>query len=397
MLYYGFMKTQVGIIGAGPAGLLLSHLLHLHNIESVVLENRSQNYIENRVRAGVLEQGTVDLLNRSGLGERIQQQGLQHHGIELRFGKQCHRIDFDELTKGKGVTIYGQQELVKDLIAARFAAGGETLFEVAEVKICDIDRQQARIEFRQDGVAQELTCDYVIGCDGFHGISRPSLPAAILKTFARNYPFAWLGILVAAPPSSAELIYANSPRGFALHSMRSTTITRNYIQCMQDDRVEDWSDDRIWSELRLRLGSPNGWQLTEGKILEKSITPMRSFVCETMQYEKLFLAGDAAHIVPPTGAKGLNLAIADVDVLSTALAHRYQHNEEKLLATYSITCLRRVWRSEHFSWWMTSLLHKFPDHDGFQRRLQLSELHYICNSPAAAATLAENYVGYTQP
>ena len=391
------MKTQVGIIGAGPAGLLLSHLLHLCNIESVGLENRSQSYIQNRVRAGVLEQGSAELLNRSGLGERMRQQGLQHHGIELRFDQRCHRIDFDELTGGKGITVYGQQKLVKDLIAARFAAGGEILFEVDEVKICDIDSQRPRIEFRREGVAQELTCDYVVGCDGFHGISRPSLPAAILKTFERSYPFAWLGILVAAPPSSAELIYANSPRGFALHSMRSTTITRNYVQCEPDDRVEDWSDDRIWHELQQRLGSPDGWQLRQGKILEKSITPMRSFVCETMQYEKLFLAGDAAHIVPPTGAKGLNLAIADVDVLSTALARRYQHNEEELLTRYSSICLQRVWRSEHFSWWMTSLLHKFPDHDDFQRRLQLSELNYICNSPAASATLAENYVGFEQP
>ena len=390
------MKTQVGIIGAGPAGLLLSHLLHLHNIESVVLENRSRQYIESRVRAGVLEQGTVDLLNRSGLGERMQQQGLQHHGIELRFDRQCHRIDFDELTDGKGITVYGQQELIKDLIAARLAASGEILFEVAEVKICDLDGQQPRIEFRHDGVDQELNCDYVIGCDGFHGISRPSLPAGILRTFERNYPFAWLGILVAAPPSSAELIYANSPHGFALHSVRSASITRNYIQCSPDDDVANWSDDRIWHELAQRLGSPDGWQLREGKILEKSITPMRSFVCETMQYKKLFLAGDAAHIVPPTGAKGLNLAIADVDILSTALASRYHSNEEKLLTTYSSVCLRRVWRSEHFSWWMTSLLHKFPDHDDFQRRLQLSELNYICSSSAAAATLAENYVGFTQ-
>ena len=390
------MKTQIGIIGAGPAGLLLSHLLHLQGIESVVLENRSRNYIENRVRAGVLEQGTVDLLHRVGLAERMQQQGLQHHGIELRFDGQRHRIDFDRLTQGKGITVYGQQELVKDLVAARMAAGGEILFEVEDVTLSNIGDQQSSIEFSLAGEQRTLTCDYVIGCDGFHGISRPSIPAKSLKSFERNYPFAWLGILVEAPPSSEELIYANSPRGFALHSMRSASISRNYIQCGPDERIEQWSDDRIWHELHQRLGNLDGWQLKEGKILDKGIVPMRSFVCETMQYKNLFLAGDAAHIVPPTGAKGLNLAIADVDVLSSALVSRYQHNKDKLLAMYSSTCLQRVWRSAHFSWWMTSLLHKFPDHDEFQRRLQLSELNYICNSEVAAATLAENYVGFKQ-
>ncbi len=388
------MHTQVGIVGAGPAGLLLSHLLHLQNIESIVIENCSRAYVERRVRAGVLEQGSVNLLMQNGLGERMQREGLQHHGIELRFDNKSHRINFDELTGGKGITVYGQQEIVIDLIAARLAAGGEILFEVDEVSLHNLEDANPYIEFQHDGEQTRISCDFIIGCDGFHGISRPSIPVESLKIFERSYPFSWLGILVEAPPSSEELIYASSPDGFALHSMRSTTVTRNYIQCSPDDVIDQWSDDKIWHELHRRLEIIDGWQLKEGKVLEKGITPMRSFVCETMQYGKLFLAGDAAHIVPPTGAKGMNLAISDVNFLSLALAEWYLDSKDQKLTNYSEDCLRRVWRGEHFSWWMTSMLHRFPEQDGFQQKLQTAELNYVCNSAAASASLAENYVGY---
>ena len=388
------MHTQVGIVGAGPAGLLLSHLLHLQNIESIVIENCSRAYVERRVRAGVLEQGSVNLLIQNGLGERMQREGLQHHGVELRFDNKSHRINFDELTGGKGITVYGQQEIVIDLIAARLAAGGEILFEVDEVSLHNLEDENPHIEFQHDGEQTRISCDFIIGCDGFHGISRPSIPLKSLKIFERSYPFSWLGILVEAPPSAEELIYASSPDGFALHSMRSPTVTRNYIQCSPDDVVDQWSEDKIWHELHNRLEIIDGWQLKEGKVLEKGITPMRSFVCETMQWGKLFLAGDAAHIVPPTGAKGMNLAISDVNFLSQALAEWYAESKDQKLTSYSEDCLRRVWRGEHFSWWMTSMFHKFPEQDGFQQKLQMAELNYICNSAAASASLAENYVGY---
>ncbi len=388
------MQTQVGIIGAGPAGLLLSHILHLHGIESVVLEKHSKDYIESRVRAGVLEQASVTLLSEVGLGERLQREGMQHHGFEIRFGSRSHRINFDELTDGKGITVYGQQEVVKDIIAARLTAGGQISFEVDKVSIHDQLSEQPFIEYLLAGENHKLNCDFIIGCDGFHGISRKTIPKNVISSFNHTYPFAWLGVLVQAPPSSEELIYSNSVSGFALHSMRSPTITRNYIQCPPGDVIEDWSNDRIWQELHARLETVPDWKLVEGKILEKGITPMRSFVCETMRHGRLYLAGDATHIVPPTGAKGMNLAISDIRFLSQALSDWYRSGSEDLLNSYSTNCLRRVWQGERFSWYMTSLLHTFPDDNRFQHRLQQAELDYLSNSKAASAALAESYVGY---
>ena len=388
------MQTQVGIIGAGPAGLLLSHVLHLHGIESVVLEKHSKDYIESRVRAGVLEQASVTLLSEVGLGERLQREGMQHHGFEIRFGSRSHRINFDELTDGKGITVYGQQEVVKDIIAARLTAGGQISFEVDKVSIHDQLSEQPFIEYLLAGENHKLKCDFIIGCDGFHGISRKTIPKNVISSFNHTYPFAWLGVLVQAPPSSEELIYSNSLSGFALHRMRSPAITRNYIQCPPDDVIEDWSNDRIWQELHARLETVPDWKLVEGKILEKGITPMRSFVCETMRHGRLYLAGDATHIVPPTGAKGMNLAISDIRFLSQALSDWYRSGCEGLLNSYSTNCLRRVWQGERFSWYMTSLLHTFPDDNRFQHRLQQAELDYLSNSKAASAALAESYVGY---
>ena len=388
------MQTQVGIIGAGPAGLLLSHVLHLHGVESVVLEKHSKDYVESRVRAGVLEQASVTLLSEVGLGERLQTEGMQHHGFEIRFGSRSHRINFDELTDGKGITVYGQQEVVKDIIAARLTAGGQISFEVDKVSIHDQLSEQPFIEYLLAGENHKLNCDFIIGCDGFHGISRKTIPKNVISSFNHTYPFAWLGVLVQAPPSSDELIYSNSVSGFALHSMRSPAITRNYIQCPPDDVIEDWSNDRIWQELHTRLETVPDWRLVEGKILEKGITPMRSFVCETMRHGRLYLAGDATHIVPPTGAKGMNLAISDIRFLSQALSDWYRSGTEDLLNSYSTNCLRRVWQGERFSGYMTSLLHKFPDDNRFQHRLQQAELDYLSNSKAASAALAESYVGY---
>ena len=388
------MQTQVGIIGAGPAGLLLSHVLHLHGIESVVLEKHSKDHIESRVRAGVLEQASVTLLSEVGLGERLQREGMQHHGFEIRFGSRSHRINFDELTDGKGITVYGQQEVVKDIIAARLTAGGQISFEVDKVSIHDQLSEQPFIEYLLAGENHKLKCDFIIGCDGFHGISRKTIPKNVISSFNHTYPFAWLGVLVQAPPSSEELIYSNSASGFALHSMRSPAVTRNYIQCPPDDVIEDWSNDRIWQELHARLETVPDWKLVEGKILEKGITPMRSFVCETMRHGRLYLAGDATHIVPPTGAKGMNLAISDIRFLSQALSDWYRSGCEGLLNSYSTNCLRRVWQGERFSWYMTSLLHTFPDDNRFQHRLQQAELDYLSNSKAASAALAESYVGY---
>jgi len=387
------MRTQVGIVGAGPAGLLLSHLLHREGIESVVVESRSRDYVEHRVRAGVLEQGAVDLLVQSGVGERLRHDGLQHHGIELRFGGRGHRIDLTELTGGRAITVYGQQEVVKDLIHARLDAGGEVLFEVSDVSVHALESTSPRIRFRHADAAVELRCDVIAGCDGFHGICRQSVPAGVLKAFERSYPFAWLGILAEAAPSHEELIYAYHERGFALFSMRSPSITRLYLQVAPDEDIGQWSDDRIWEELHTRLETDDGWKLNEGPVLEKGITGMRSFVTEPMQHGRLFLAGDAAHIVPPTGAKGMNLAIADVHVLSRALAALFNTRREDLLTAYSQTCLKRVWRAEHFSWWMTSMLHRFPGDDAFGQRLQHSQLDYVVGSRAAATSLAENYVG----
>jgi p-hydroxybenzoate 3-monooxygenase len=387
------MNTQVAIVGAGPAGLLLAHLLRMQGIESVVLEARSREYVEARVRAGVLEQGTVDLLTEAGVGDRLHEEGLVHHGLELRFDGRGHRIDLSELTGGRAITVYGQQEVVKDLIAARLDAGGELLFEVDDVTVHDLESEAPAVRFRHDGSEHELRCAVVAGCDGFHGVCRDAIPAGTLSVFEREYPFAWLGILAEVAPSSEELIYCYHERGFALHSMRSPRLTRLYLQCAPDDDVAEWPDERIWDELRTRLATDDPWTLGEGPIVEKGITPMRSFVVEPLRHGRLFLAGDAAHIVPPTGAKGLNLAVADVRVLSEALGAWFADGDPAGLEAYSDTCLRRVWRVQHFSWWMTSMLHRFPGDDPFDGRLQRSQLRYVCSSRAAAATLAENYVG----
>jgi len=385
-------RTQVGIVGAGPAGLVLSHLLHLQGIESVVIENRSRQYVEERVRAGVLEQGTADLLSEMGVGERMKREGLVHYGIELRFEGRGHRIDFQELTRGKGITIYAQHEVLKDLNNARIATGGHVYFEVEDVSVHDLNDAKPKIRYRKDGSDHELVCDFIAGCDGSHGICRPSIPAGVLTEYEREYPFGWLGILADAPPSTKELIYAYHDRGFALHSMRTPQIGRLYLQCDPDEDIDAWSDQRIWKELQTRLGS-EGWELTEGPVLQKGITGMRSYVVEPMQYGRLFLAGDSAHIVPPTGAKGLNLAVADVQVLARALVRYYATGSESLLNEYSRSCLRRVWKVQRFSWWMTSMLHRFPDENPFDRRRQLAELDYVTSSQAAAKALAENYVG----
>ena len=388
------MDTQVGIVGAGPAGLLLAHLLHLRGIESVVLEARSREYVEARVRAGVLEQTTVDLLDSAGVAERLHREGLVHRGLELRFDGRGHRIDFAELTGGRAITVYGQQEVVKDLIAARMDTGGELRFEVEDVSLHDLESDRPCIRFGHEGSEHELRCDVVAGCDGFHGISRPTVPDDVLRIYEREYPFAWLGILAEVAPSSEELIYCHHDRGFALHSMRSPTLTRLYLQCAPDADIEEWPDERIWEELRTRLATADGdFVLEQGPLVEKGITPMRSFVAEPLRYGLLFLAGDAAHIVPPTGAKGLNLSAADVRVLSEALGAWYEGGDESGLDAYSDTCLRRVWRVQHFSWWMTSMLHRFGGDDPFEPRLQRSQLHYVVSSRAAATTLAENYVG----
>ncbi len=386
------LRTQVGIVGAGPAGLVLSHLLYLHGIDSIVVENRSRQYVEERVRAGVLEQGTVDLLVEMGVGERMKREGLVHYGIELRFAGHGHRIDFQELTGGKGITIYAQHEVLKDLNNARAATGGQVFFEVEDVSVHDFDGARPKIRYKKDGNACELTCDFIAGCDGFHGICRPSIPSGVLTEYERQYPFGWLGILAEAPPSSAELVYTHHDRGFALLSMRTPQISRLYLQCDPDEDIDRWPDERIWQELHVRLAS-DGWKLTEGQILQKGITGMRSFVVEPMQYGRLFLAGDSAHIVPPTGAKGLNLAVADVRILARALNQYHTTGGRDPLDRYSETCLRRVWKVQRFSWWMTSMLHRFPDENPFDQRRQLAELDYVTSSRAAATTLAENYVG----
>ena len=386
-------NTQVGIVGAGPSGLLLAHLLHLQGIKSIVLENRSRRYVEERIRAGVLEQGTVDLLNETGVGERMRRQGMAHHGLDLLFDGRRHRIDLHDLTGGKAVTVYGQHEVVKDLIAARLAAGGTIVFETQDVSLHDLKDDKPRLRYRKDGVEEEIVCDYLAGCDGFHGVSRAAIPEGVLREYERTYPFAWLGILAKAPPAADELIYAHHERGFALFSMRSPEITRLYLQCSPQENLDEWSDDRIWSELHTRLETSDGWKLNEGPILQKSVTPMRSFVVEPMQYGRLFLAGDAAHIVPPTGAKGMNSAVADVKILARGLAAACKEGKGELLAAYSATCLKHIWRKQHFSWWMTSMMHRFADNTAFQDHMQLSELNYLVRSRAAATMFAENYVG----
>jgi p-hydroxybenzoate 3-monooxygenase len=389
-------RTQVGIVGAGPAGLVLGHLLHLHGIDSVILEARDREYVEGRVRAGVLEQGTVDLLMEMGVGERLEREGLVHYGVELRFGGEGHRIPFDELTGGRGITIYGQQEVVKDLIAARLEAGAPIEFEVEDVCPGGIDTDSPTLRYRHGAEERELRCDVVAGCDGFHGVCRDAVPQGALRLREHVYPFGWLGILAEVEPSSDELIYCHHDCGFALHSMRSPHVTRLYLQCEPDEDIDRWPDERIWEELHTRFAC-EGWSLEEGPIIEKSVTPMRSFVAEPMQYGRLFLAGDAVHIVPATGAKGLNLAVADVRVLANALARWFSTGDATLLDGYSDACLLRVWTAQHFAWWMTSMFHRMPDdRDGFQARLQRAQLAYVCSSRAAATSLAENYVGLTR-
>ena len=385
-------RTQVAIIGAGPAGLLLAHLLHRQGVEAVVLEARSREYCEARIRAGVLEQGTRDVLLDTGVGERMERDGLVHGGIFLRFDRESHHIPMSELTGGRCVTIYGQTELVKDLIAARLESGGPLLFECAGVQVTGIDTDEPAVQFVHEDRARQLRADFIAGCDGFHGVCRPSIPPNVRQVWERTYPFAWLGILAAVAPSTDELIYARHERGFALHSIRSMEVSRLYLQVEPDDDVVNWSDDRVWEELSVRLTS-DGWELTPGPLFEKSITPMRSFVAAPMRHRSLFLAGDAAHIVPPTGAKGLNLAVADVTVLADALVEHFRSGSSTGLDTYSDRCLRRVWRAQHFSWWMTQMLHIDPRDDQYARQLQRSQLEYLCNSTAAAASLAENYVG----
>lgn len=391
------MRTQVGIIGAGPAGLVLAHLLHRRGIDSVVLEQQTREHVERRVRAGVLEHGTVDLLTEVGLADRLLRERMIHHGLELLFDGEGHRIPLSDLS-GRDITIYGQHELVKDLIAARIGTGRPLLFEIEDVVLGGLDLTAPTISFTQAGVRQELRCDVIAGCDGFHGVSRGYVPAGAATYYERGYPFAWLGVLAQAPPSSEELIYAYHDRGFALHSMRSPEITRLYLQVRPDESLDEWPDERIWSELRTRLARRDGvWTLADGPILEKGITAMRSFVMDPMRHGRLFLAGDAAHIVPPTGAKGLNLAVADVLVLAEALDAWFASGRAALLDAYSQACLKRVWRVQHFSWWMTSMLHRAPDADPFAHQLQLSQLRYVTSSRAAAMSLAENYVGLPLP
>jgi p-hydroxybenzoate 3-monooxygenase len=389
------MRTQVGIVGAGPAGLMLAHLLQLRGIEAVVLEARSRERVEQRIRAGVLEQGTVDLLDAAGVGERMRREGLVHHGIELQFDGERHRIPLSDLAGGRTIVVYGQTEVVKDLIDTRLASGAPLLFEVSGVSLRELSSDRPLIRYEHEGRTQELECDFVAGCDGFHGVSRATIPEASLRTYSREYPFGWLGILAAVAPSCDELIYAHHERGFALHSLRSPELSRLYVQCRPDEDIAEWPDERIWEELQSRLGL-EGWTLAEGPVLEKGVVGMRSFVVEPMRYGRLFLAGDAAHIVPPTGAKGLNLAIADVRVLAEALTHWHETGSSELLDSYSETCLRRVWRAEHFSWWMTSMLHRSPDGDPFDGRLQVAQLRNVVASQATATMLAENYVGLEQ-
>jgi p-hydroxybenzoate 3-monooxygenase len=388
-------KVQVGIVGAGPAGLLLAHLLHRQGIETILLENRSRAAIEGTIRAGVLEQWVVDLLIELGLGERLKREAHFHDGITLRFNRRSHHLNFPELTGGKRVTVYAQHEVIKDLVGALLAKTDNVHFEVQDVSLHDLESDRPLLRFRPHGsdAIEEVVCDFITGCDGFHGPSRRAIPSSVLRSFEKIYPFGWLGVLVKAPPSHHELIYANHERGFALLSTRSPDIQRLYVQCDPNDDLATWTDDRIWSELHQRLASDEGWKLIEGEIFQKNIVPLRSFVCETMRHGRLFLAGDAAHIVPPTGAKGLNLAAADIVVLARALTGYYRENRQDLLERYAETCLRRIWRGERFSWYMTTMLHRNDSESDFERQIHLADLDYVVSSRAAQEALAENYVG----
>jgi p-hydroxybenzoate 3-monooxygenase len=386
-------RTQVGIVGAGPAGLMLGHLLHLAGIDSVIVENRSEEHVVERVRAGVLEQGTVDLMRDAGVGDRLRREGMRHEGIHVRFAGQRHRIHMAELTGGRAITVYGQNEVVKDLIAARRVTGRPLYFEASDVSVDALDTGSPRLRFVHADDQHDMRCAFIAGCDGFHGVCRQSIPPSHIAVYEREYPFAWLGILAQAAPASDELVYSLSERGFALFSMRSTTVTRLYLQCAPDEDLNEWSDDRIWSELVARLRTDDGWQPNVGAIVQRGVTPMRSFVVEPMHYGRLFLAGDAAHIVPPTGAKGLNLAMADVKRLSTALQAFFATASEAALDDYSARGAKRTWRAQRFSWWMTSMLHKQEGDNPFDYRRQLAELDYLVSSKAAMTSLSENYVG----
>jgi p-hydroxybenzoate 3-monooxygenase len=386
------LRTQVAIIGAGPSGLLLAQLLHRQGIDSVVLERQSRDYVLSRIRAGVLERGTVALLEQAGVADRLHREGLVHDGVLLQFDSRLHRIDFRDLV-GETVTVYGQTEVTRDLMAARDAGGGASVYEAQNVSLVDYGSEQPRVRYVKDGEEHELICDYIAGCDGFHGVCRASVPSERIQLFERIYPFGWLGILSRTRPLADELIYTSHERGFALASMRSHSVSRYYVQCTLEDRVADWSDDRFWDEFRLRVGPDVAARLETGPSIEKSIAPLRSFVAEPMRFGNLFLVGDAAHIVPPTGAKGLNLAASDVGYLARALVARYRDGDPEPLAAYSDTALRRIWAAERFSWWMTSLMHRFPETTGFDRKVQVAEFNYLCGSRAASTALAENYVG----
>jgi len=386
------MRTQVAIIGSGPSGLLLGQLLACTGIETIVLEQKSQAYVLGRIRAGVLEQGAVALFEEAGAGARLKREGLVHEGAEIAFNGMRRRIDFKGLT-GKTVTIYGQTEATRDLMDARTAIGAPTVYEALDVSLHDLETDRPTVRYRKDGIAHEIACDYIAGCDGFHGVSRRSIPASLLRTYERVYPFGWLGILVDQPPASHELIYVNHERGFALCSMRSLTRSRYYLQCRLDEHVEDWPDDKFWEELSRRLDSEAVKNLKTGRSIEKSIAPLRSFVAEPMRFGQLFLAGDAAHIVPPTGAKGLNLAASDVAYLSAGMIERYKQNSPAGLDAYPKRALARVWKAERFSWQMTQMLHRFPESSGFDQKIQAAELNYLFSSKAAQTALAENYVG----
>src|SRR6266550_2318140 len=388
------VRTQVGIVGAGAAGLLLSHILHLRGIESIVLERHARDDVEAIIKAGVLEQGTIDLMNEIGAGGRMMKEGFRHEGIVLRFDGRDERIDFPSHTSGKSVMIYAQHDVIKDLIKVRLESDGDIRFESKDVSVYDLDTTEPKIRYRDpQGGIHEITCDFIAGCDGTQSVCRPSVPAGVLKVYERLYPFGWFGILCQAPPSSSELIYSMHERGFVLVSTRSPDIQRMYFQCSPTDKTDNWSDDRIWAEFRARLETKDGWAPKEGRIFSKTVIGMRSLVVEPMRYGRLFLAGDSAHVVPPTGAKGLNLAATDAQILARALIEYYKSNRTDLLDRYSDTALRRVWKATRFSWWMTSMLHTFPGVDEFQHRLQLAELDYVTRSKAGAAALAENYVG----
>ncbi len=386
------MKTQVAIIGAGPSGLLLGRLLEQQGIDNIIIEAKSPDYVLSRIRAGVLEQGTANVLREAKVGARMDREGHVHEGFALSFSGRVARVDLKQHTNGKTVIVYGQTEVTRDLMDARTASGSPSFYEAEDVALHDIDSDHPSVSFMKDGQRHVVECDYIAGCDGFHGVSRKSIPADRIRLFERVYPFGWLGILSRTPPVSHELIYANHERGFALCSMRSDTLSRYYVQCSLQDKVEDWSDERFWDELRARLPEETAQQMITGPSIEKSIAPLRSFVAEPMQYGRMFLVGDAAHIVPPTGAKGLNLAAGDVYILYQVLSKRYREGREDLVRKYSEICLRRVWKAERFSWWMTSILHKFSD-DPFSQRIQEAELAYYTGSEAGLTTIAENYVG----